>query len=182
MLKLEKDKKSYPAILGLLGLLSYLAPALLIGGVSTLLEADTFFLSLLTIGILGPLIFYLLIGVRETLPLKLILGFVAIMIAFMLGFGLGYAVAEIVPGGESSPIPNLVAFLVMNLLYAFLMAFILGGKKALGPFLAAGVLVGLVLGVVFLLLPVLDIGGLDLNLLFVFSSFGLTLGLGLGVS
>lgn len=176
MLRLDSSKRYYPILTGVIGLVSYLLVALLVGFISLVFDLDIFFLGMLLIGILGPLIMFMLLGIRENLILKLLIGFVGILFSFMVGFGLGYAVAEILPGGETSPVPNIIALIIMNMLYALIMANPTGGKGAVGLYLLISGIVGIVLGIVFMFFQNIVIEGMDLNFLFLFATFGLTLG------
>lgn len=180
MLKLDSSKRSYPILTGVIGLVSYLLVALLVGIFSLVFDLDIFFLGMLLIGILGPLIMFLMLGIRENLVLKLLIGFFGILFGFMVGFGLGYVVAEIVPGGETSPIPNIVGLIIMNMLYALIMANPTGGKGAVGLYLLISGIIGVVLGIVFMFFQNIVIEGMDLNFLFLFATFGLTLGTCIG--
>lgn len=176
MLKFDRSKGYYPILAGIIGLVSYLIVALFVAVFSLIFDLDIFFLGMLLIGILGPLLMFLLLGIRENLGFKLLIGFFGIIFAFMVGFGLGYVVAEIVPGGETSPIPNIVALIVMNMIYAAIMANPTAGNGAVGLYLLISGIIGLVLGIVFMFFQNIVIAGMDLNFLLIFATFGLTLG------
>lgn len=180
MLKLDRTKSWYPILSGLTGLASYLTVALMVSLISLIFNLDIFFLGMLLIGLLGPLIMFNLLDLRENLILKLIIGLFGILFAFMVGFGLGYIVAELVPGGETSPIPNIIALIVMNTIYALIMAYPTGGKGAVRLYLLISGIIGLVLGIVFMFFQNIVIEGMDLNFLFLFATFGLTLGTCIG--
>ena len=180
MLKIDNNRKYYPVITGLVGLLAFVFVAFLLGLLSVGLDADLVFISILAIGALGPLLIFMILDKKNNLLLKVLASLFGILLGFMIGFGLGYVVAEFVPGKEASPIPNIVALVIMNVIYAVIMAGVTYGKKAMGFFAALAAIIGLVLGIIFMFLQNLTIAGIDVNYLFMAATFGLTLGVCIG--
>lgn len=181
MLKLESNKKYYPLITGIIGLLSYFIVAFGIALVTKALKIDQFFLSMTVVGLIGPIIMLTLLRINEKLALRILGSAFGIFLGFMVGFTLGYVVAAIAPGGENSPIVNVVALIVMNIIYTVIMGVLLYGKGSPIFFLISSAIIGLILGIIMVFIGAFKVAGVDISYLYILTSFGINLGLSLGL-
>lgn len=174
---ISKESKYYPIITTIIGALSFLGVAIVLGALSLLAGCDLNVLPLFIAGIVGPLVMFLILGKRERLLLNVLISSVTLIFSFLLAFMLGYLVATIAPGGEQNVAVNVVAILVMIVIYGTVMGFMQNGKEAAVFFLSRAAITGIVLGLGIIAIGDIKIWGLDLNYLYILTSFGITLGL-----
>ena len=177
MIMLSKENRYYPLITTLVGALSFLAVAIVIGALSLLVGFDLSVLPLFVAGIVGPLVMFWILGKRERLLLNVIISSATLIFSFLLAFMLGYLVAAIVPGGTDNPAVNVVAILMMIVIYGTVMGVMQNGNDAAIFFLTRAAIIGIVLGLGIIVIGDIKILGLDLNYLYILTSFGITLGL-----
>ena len=181
MTNINHEKKTYPLYTTIIGTLSFLLIAFLMGLLGTVIGFDLNILPLLVAGVLAPLILLSVLNIKEKIWFNLLISAITLVVAFIIAFLLGYLIAAIAPGGENSILVNAVAILVMNGIYGMVMGTMLYGKDATRFFLAVTSLAGLFLGIIFTLTGDFKIIGIDFSYLYIITSFGVTIGLAIGL-
>lgn len=181
MTNINQEKKTYPLYTTIIGTLSFFLISFLMGLLGTVIGFDINILPLLVAGVLAPLIMLSVLNIRDKIWLNILISAITLVAAFIIAFLFGYIVAAIAPGGENSILVNAAAILVMNGIYGMVMGTLLYGRDATRFFLAVTSLAGLFLGVIFTLTGDFKIMGIDFSYLYIITTFGVTLGLALGL-
>ena len=181
MTNIDHQKKTYPLYTTIIGTLSFFLIAFLMGLLGTVIGFDLNILPLLIAGVLAPLIMLSILNIREKILLNVLISAITLVAAFIIAFLFGYIVAAIAPGDENSILVNAAAILVMNGIYGMVMGTLLFGKEATRYFLGVTALAGLFLGLIFTFTGDFKIIGMDFSYLYIITSFGVTLGLAIGL-